>query len=83
MLSTAAMIKVNVACLSAVFFDLFTCCHIQFLKIFHLPSFFSPEILILSQCIYNRQNLSFDEIPSSQNSDKAASLILANIASSA
>ena len=30
------------SCLSAVFFDLLTCCHVQFLKIFHLPSFFSP-----------------------------------------
>ena len=27
-------------CLSAVFFHLLTCCHVQFLKIFHLPSFF-------------------------------------------
>ena len=57
-------------CLSAVFFALSTCWHVQFLKIFDLPFFLHKLTSIY------RQNWSCEEIPSSQNSDKAASLIL-------
>ena len=57
-------------CLSALFFALFkTCWHVRFSKIF--------AFLFLHKLtsIY-WQNLSCEEIPSSLNSDKAASLIL-------
>ena len=57
-------------CLSALFFALFkTCWHVRFSKIF--------AFLFLQKLtsIY-WQNLSCEEIPSSLNSDKAASLIL-------
>ena len=58
-------------CLSAVFFALLTCWHVQFSKIFACLPFFLRKWI----CIY-RQNWYCEEIPSSQNSDKAASLIL-------
>ena len=57
-------------CLSAVFFALSTCWHVQFSKIFAFLFFLHK---LTSIC---RQNWSCKEVPSSQNSDKAASLIL-------
>ena len=57
-------------CLSALFFDLLTCWQVQFSKIFAFLFFLHK---LTSIC---RQNWSCEEIPSSQNSDKAASLIL-------
>ena len=64
-------------CLSAVFFALLTCWHVQFSK--NLPSFFLHKLT----SIY-RQNWSCEKIPKSQNSDKATSFssVVVNIASS-
>ena len=63
-------------CLSAVFFALLTCWHVQLSKIF---SFFLHKLT----SIY-RQNWSCEKIPKSENSDKAAlfSSVVVNIASS-
>ena len=57
-------------CLSAVFFALLTCWHEQFSKIFAFLFFLHKLNAIC------RQNWSCEEIPSSQSSDKAASLTL-------
>ena len=64
-------------CLSAVFFALLTCWHVQFSN--NLPSFFLDKLT----SIY-RQNQSCKKIPNSQNSLKAASFssVVVNIASS-
>ena len=60
-------------CLSAVFFALLTCWHVQFSK--NLPSFFLHKLT----SIY-RQNWSGEKIPKSQNSN--ISSVVVNIASS-
>ena len=61
MLLTAATIEVS------VFLAMLTCWHVQFFENICFPSFLRKLTSI------SRQNWSCEEIPSSQNSDKAAS----------
>ena len=70
MLSTARSHDRGECCLSALFFALFkTCWHVRFSKIFAL-------LFLQKLTSIYWQNLSCEEIPSSLDSDKAASLIL-------